>query len=259
MDGMSPDELVSNSTIETMRAHRTIRSFTNEPVSENVMAALFEVARHAPSSNCYQQVTIIQIKDPAIRHEIYQASLQKYVDGPNAELLLFVCDVNRNTQIRESAGVDNEIMSKATIFLQSIEDAMLAAQNVVIAAESLGLGTCYLGSIGGDTRRVIKALKLPMHTFPLVGLLIGHPSQEPALKPRLPLSITTAVDTYPEFDPSSADFEEYNETMQTYYDLRTPDRPLESFTKQICKKPGNGRPEQSPLLEILHEQGLALY
>ena len=258
MDGMGENELVTNSTIETLLAHRTIRSFTSEPVPENVLATLLEVARQAPTSNSYQQVTIIRIKDPAIRHEVYQASLQKYVDGPNAELLLFVIDLNRNRQIRESVGVDNEVMSKATIFLQGIEDVMIAAQSVVVAAESLGLGTCYLGSIGGDTRRVIKALNLPKHTFPLVGLLVGYPNQDPALKPRLPLSITTSVDTYPEFDPDSEDFAEYNQTIQTYYDLRTPDRPMESFTNQVCKKPGSGRPEQSPLLDILREQGLAL-
>lgn len=247
----------SNRTIETLLNHRTIRAFTSEPVSEEVISTLLEVARHAPTSNFYQQCTIIRIKDPKIRHVIYQSSLQPYVDGPNAELFIFVADLNRISLIRESAGKNDDPLTLSTLFLQGIEDTMIAAQSIVVAAESLGLGTCYLGSIAGEVKNVIEVLHLPKHTYPIVGLLVGHPDQAPEMKPRLPIHLTSGVDTYPVFDPKNPEFLEYNEIVEKYYDLRDNGRPLESYSKQACNKPGSGRVEQIPFLQVLHDQDLA--
>lgn len=167
-------------------------------------------------------------------------------------------DLYRNARIREDAGVGIEPMERTNLFLQGVEDALLAAQNVVIAAESMGLGTVYLGSIGGDPRRIITAMHLPKLTYPLLGLLVGHPDQDPQYKPRLPRTLTTAVDTYPDLEAHTGDLAEYDEVVQTYYDLRAAGRRIDSFTHQILTKPGTGRAETSPILEVLHEQGLAL-
>ncbi len=138
---------------------------------------------------------------------------------------------------------------------------MLAALNASIAAESLDLGTCLLGSIGGDPESIIKALRLPKYTFPLVGLLVGHADQSPQKKPRLPREITTSVDTYPDFEADwySDLWEEYDQTVQTYYDLRDGGEHVAAFTKQLCVKPGVGKAEKTDMLGVLHRQGLCLY
>ena len=130
--------LVLNSTIETQLEHRTIRAFTDQPVAENVMATLLDVARHTPSSAFYQQFTVLRIMNPEIRHRIYLSSGQSYVGTPQGELLMFIVDLSRAARIREQAGVDLEPLSRAAMFLQGVDDAMLAAQNVAVAAESLG-------------------------------------------------------------------------------------------------------------------------
>ena len=249
---------VTNATIAVQLGHRSIRAFTEEPVGEDVVATLLDVARHAATSSFYQQLTLLRIKDPAIRHEIFESSRQPYVGGDRGELFVFVVDLYRNSRIREDAGIGIEPLERTSLFLQGVEDALLAAQNVVVAAESVGLGTVYLGSIGGEPRRVISALGLPRMTFPLLGLLVGHPDQDPQFKPRLPREITTAVDTYPDFDGNVTALSEYDEVVQTYYDLRDSSRRIDSFTHQILTKPGTGRAEMSPILEVLHEQGLAL-
>ena len=249
---------VSNPTIATQLAHRTIRAFTDEPVGEDVVSTLVDVARHTATSSFYQQLTLLRIEDPTVRQEIFEASRQPYVGGTRGVLFVFVVDLYRNARIREDAGVGIEPLERTNLFLQGVEDALLAAQNVVVAAESLGLGTVYLGSIGGDPRRIITAMHLPRLTYPLLGLLVGHPDQDPQYKPRLPRTLTTAVDTYPDLDAHASDLEEYDEVVQTYYDLRAAGRRSESFTHQIATKPGTGRAETSPILEVLHEQGLAL-
>ena len=249
---------VSNATIATQLAHRTIRAFTDEPVGEDVISTLVDVARHTATSSFYQQLTLLRVEDPAIRQEVFESSRQPYVGGTRGELFVFVVDLYRNARIREDAGVGIEPMERTNLFLQGVEDALLAAQNVVIAAESMGLGTVYLGSIGGDPRRIITAMHLPKLTYPLLGLLVGHPDQDPQYKPRLPRTLTTAVDTYPDLEAHTGDLAEYDEVVQTYYDLRAAGRRIDSFTHQILTKPGTGRAETSPILKVLHEQGLAL-
>ncbi len=250
--------LVTTATIETQLAHRTFRAFTDQPIGEDVAATLLEVARHTATSSFYQQTTIIRVKDPTIRQEVFESSRQPYVGGNRGELWIFVVDLHRNAQIRRESGVDTEPMERTALFLEGTEDTLLAAQNVVVAAESLGLGTVYLGSIAGDPRRVIRALELPALTYPLLGLIIGHPDQEPQLKPRLPREITTSIDTYPEVADYSAVLSDYDEVVHTYYDLRDANHRVDSFTRQIRTKPGTGRAEQAPILEVLHEQGLLL-
>ncbi|MCH4250449.1 MAG: NADPH-dependent oxidoreductase [Microbacteriaceae bacterium] len=247
-----------NTTIETQLAHRTIRAFTDEPLEEAQLSVLLDVARRAPTSSFYQQTTILRIEDPQIRETVYQASGQPYVGGELGTLLIFVVDLYRNARIREEAGVSTDPLETMPLFLQGVEDTVLAAQNLVVAAESLGLGTVYLGSIGGDPRSLISALHLPERTYPLVGLLVGHPAQSPQLKPRLPLEISTGTDTYPAQENFHVSLREYDATVHTYYDLRDTSRRVDSFTHQMAGKLGTGRAELAPVLEVLHEQRLAL-
>jgi nitroreductase len=246
-------------TLAVALRHRTIRAFTAEPVAEDELQRLLDAARHAPTSSFYQQTTVIRVHDPAIREIVHQASGQPYVGGDRGELLVFVVDLHRNARIRAEAGVSLEPLERAALFLQGVEDTMLAAQNLSLAAEAAGLGTVYLGSIGGDARSVIRALRLPERTLPLVGLLVGHPDQAPQAKPRLPLSVTTAVDAYPEADDYHAALRGYDAEVAQYYDLRDTSRRVDAFTSQIARKLGGGGAEQAPLLDILHEQKLALH
>lgn len=255
-----PSDLVRNSTIETQLAHRTIRAYTDKAVDEDTLATLIEVARHAPSSSFYQSFTLIRIQDPAIREVVYRSSGQPYVGGDKGELFVFVVDLSRIARIREAAGLSLEPLERATLFIQGVEDTLLAAQNMVVAAESLGLGTCFLGSIGSDPDSLIKALKLPQYTYPLVGMLVGHPAQDPQLKPRLPREVTVSVDTYPDFTSQEyrALVADYDTTIQTYYDLREGGKRQDSYTTQMQVKPGMGGAEKTDLLRVLHDQGLCL-
>ena len=174
------------------------------------------------------------------------------------ELLVFVVDLYRNAFLRERAGVDLEPLERTTLFLQGVEDAVIAAQNVVVAAESLGLGTTYLGSILTDVRSVIAALGLPERTFPLLGLLVGHRAQEPQYKPRLPREVMSAVDRYPDPAEHVEALAAYDDTVRDYYDLRDANTRVDSFSQQMARALGTGGASRIPLLEVLHEQRLCL-
>lgn len=258
-DLMTPEPTpVSNDTIRAQMAHRTIRAFTCEPVGQEVVTTLLEVARHTATSSFQQQCTIIRVLDPQVREQIHLASGQPYVGGSAGELFVFVADQHRNAWLRERAGADLAPLETANLFLTAVEDVLLAAQNMVVAAESLGLGTCYLGSILGEPRRVISALRLPLRTFPVLGLLVGHPAQAPQLKPRLPLAVTTGVDAYPSPQEHAEQIAAYDEQVQGYYDLRDANKRIDSFSHHIATALGVGRAAVSPVLEVLHEQRLCL-
>ena len=123
--------------------------------------------------------------------------------------------------------------------MSGLTDAVIAAQNVVIAAESLGMGTVYLGSILNDIRKVVKLLKLPKYVFPAVGLAVGWKDQEPDLKPRIPRNIIHMENEYRELENPLKELEEYDKIVNQYYDLRDINNRVDEFTKQISKQNEN--------------------
>src|SRR5690606_18557394 len=82
------------------------------------------------------------------------------------------------------------------MFMQAVVDAALAGQNAALAAESLGLGICFIGAIRNHPLEVARLLKLPPRTFALFGLTVGYPAREPRIKPRLPQEVTVHWEEY---------------------------------------------------------------
>lgn len=244
---------MTNETIASQLAHRTIRAYKDQPLTEEEVTTLMEVARHTATSSFLQSCTVLHITDPQVREAIGAASGQPYVGGTKGDLFIFVADLYRNSRIRAEQGVSSEALGSINLFLTALEDALLAAQNVVVAAESMGLGTVYLGSILADPRPVVKVLQLPELTFPVLGLLVGHPDQEP----RMPRSVMTAENTYPRVESYSETLADYDREVTEYYDLRSGSR-LESFTHLVATNIGVGGAHVSPIMEVLHEQGLCL-
>lgn len=248
---------MTNETIASQLAHRTIRAYKEQPLTEAEIETLMEVARHTATASYLQGYTVLHITDPQVREKIYAASGQPYVGGTKGDMFIFVVDLYRNSRIRAEQGVSSEALSSMNLFLTGAEDALLAAQNVVVAAESMGLGTVYLGSILADPRLVVDALELPELTFPILGLLVGHSDQEPGQKPRLPLSILTAENTYPRVESYTEALADYDREVTDYYDLRSGSR-LESFTHLVANGIGVGGAHVSPIMQVLNEQGLCL-
>lgn len=109
-----------------------------------------------------------------------------------------------------------------------------------------------------DPKAMLKVLDLPELTYPALGLQVGVPDQEPQLKPRLPLEFTTFENEYPR-DFEVSELKDYDEIVQTYYDLRDANRRIDSFTNQINgKKLNTHQNKRDDIVEAIHSQGLAL-
>lgn len=244
--------MIRNFTIDHQLNHRTIRKFKDQPLTDEQLTTLFEVARQTASSEFLQQMTIIRVTDPQKRAVIRAVSTQPYV-GAAGELLMFITDLHRNELIRHHQGnFDDRRIEKTEMFLQAYEDTVLAVQNVLIAAESMGLSGVILGSIQNEPAKIINK-----HTFPTLGLQLGVPDQEPQLKPRLPLNKIIFENEYQDIDPAS--LKDYDQIVNTYYDLRDTSRRIDTFTDQVNGAKLNGTPQvRDQIAQVLHDQKLCL-
>lgn len=184
-------------TIELICGHRSIRHFTDEPISEAQREAIINSARATSSSSFLQCSSIIRITDKALREELVTLTGgQKHV-AQAAEFWVFCADFNRHLQICPDAQ-----LGLAEQLLLGVVDTAMMAQNALTAAESLGLGGVYIGGLRNNIEAVTELLKLPQHVLPLFGLCLGWPADNPDLKPRLPASILVHENSYQPLDKS---------------------------------------------------------
>ncbi|WFA08658.1 NADPH-dependent oxidoreductase [Tissierella sp. Yu-01] len=248
---------LQNDMIQKQLSHRTIREFKNERIPQDKFNLLMEVARHTASSTGMQACSIIRVTNAKIRKDIADVCRQEYV-ARAPELLIFVLDHFRNRSIANEKKNSQEKLVGMYHFFQGFLDASLTAQNVVNAAESMNMGTVFLGSILNDSEKICELLSLPQMTFPVIGLGIGYPNQEPQLKPRMPMDLRLFENKYTCFDSYLKNIKEYDEEMQTYYDLRDANRRVDSFSNQVVSRFYNLTSKQQEILNTVRNQGFDL-
>jgi len=107
------------------------------------------------------------------------------------------------------------------------------AQSLVTAAESVGLGICYIGGIRNNPALMTELLELPRGVYPVFGLCLGYPDQDPETKPRLPISVILKQEVYNETGDRDA-IAEYDEQIREYYKTRTGGGHGISWTEQVA-------------------------
>lgn len=247
-----------NPTIKNQLNHRTIREFTDEKIDETTINTLLDVVNMSASSNGMQNMSVIRITDPKIKEMLAENGNQEYM-ARATELWIFIVDLNRNYQIAKEMGTENDNIISFDKFIQGFTDAIIAAQNLTVAVESLGLGANYFGNIHNDTKKVIELLKMPKLTYPAVGIGFGVPNQNPQIKPRLDIKLKTYENSYKTYDSYLDMIKNYDQEMTTYYDLRDFGRKSESFSSHISKKQGTSIKNRNKMFETLKEQGFILY
>ena len=246
-----------NQTIKNQLNHRTIREFTDEKIDETTINTLLDVVNMSASSNGMQNMSVIRITDPKIKEMLAENGNQEYM-ARATELWIFIVDLNRNYQIAKEMGTENDNIISFDKFIQGFTDAIIAAQNLTVAVESLGLGANYFGNIHNDTKNVIELLKMPKLTYPAVGVGFGVSNQNPQIKPRLDIKLKTYENSYKTYDSYLDMIKNYDQEMTTYYDLRDSGRKSESFSSQISKKQGTSIKNRNKMFETLKEQGFIL-
>ena len=235
-------------TIDLLRSHRSIRSFTDQPITDEQREAILSAAQSASTSSFLQCSSIIRITDPALREKLVEfTGGQKYVASA-AEFWVFCADFNRNQQINPQA----ELGLAEQLLLGCVDTALLA-QNAMTAAESLGLGGVFIGGIRNQVEDVIELLKLPTFVMPLFGMCIGHPAQDHQVKPRMPHSMLVHENSYQPLNPET--LADYDEQLAAYYLQRDSNARRDTWSDLIIR---TLKKEQRPhMLAALHKQGWA--
>ncbi len=246
----------SNPIIETMLNRKSIRQYTHESPTDKVVQSIVRAGQQAPFA--YQLCSLL-------------LSRNREKNPFEAPLLFTVCVDSHRLELVMAKRNWRMVTNDLSLLFFGIQDAALMAQNMVIAAESLGLGSCFLGGTPYKAEEIIQAYKLPQRVFPLVQLAMGYPATDPPPRPRYPLELTLFEDEYPEFDEQTisramADMDE-GYLAQDYYRKAGYMVPLAgereetftfddySWTEHISRKAGQWLGSPKELLEQLAKCG----
>ncbi len=176
-EGTSIESKMGNPVLESLRARKSVRAFTDAPVPEEVKRAVLDAAMEAPTAGCQQLYTIIDVTEPALKRTLADTcDHQPFI--ANAPLVLVFCaDAQRWYDAYLEAGLSPRAPEAGDLML-AVCDAVIAAENAVTAAESLGLGTCYIGDIMEQCETHRALLQLPPYVFPAAMLVGGYPTQQ---------------------------------------------------------------------------------
>ncbi len=187
----------TNSMIELMHRHGSVRHYRPDPVPRKLVETVVAAGQRAPTSSNLQMYSVVATTDAAKRQRLFElCSEQKFIR--QAPVFLTWCaDLSRLARVCAHQGYSIETREVEKLLL-AVVDTSLAMQNAALAAESLGLGFCYVGAIRNQPRQVSELLGLPPLVFPLVGMALGWPEKPPRWRPRLPLE---AVLHWEQYDP----------------------------------------------------------
>ncbi len=243
-----------NEVINLLQSHRSIRKFTDQPIEQNVLEELIKCGQGAATSSFIQACTVIQVEDKDKRKELVTFGGNQPYIASAATFIVFCADMNRH---RLACNMHQaEMLSGFTEqFITATVDCSLFAQNVLTAAQSLGIQGVYIGGIRNQIQAVSDLLELPELVYPVFGMCLGYPAQDPEVKPRLPLSVVLKKDVYHD-QQDEAIITEYDEQVREYYRTRTGGNKDTAWSEQISDMlVKEARPH---MLEYLKSRGYLL-
>ncbi|MDG2422701.1 MAG: NADPH-dependent oxidoreductase [Phycisphaerales bacterium] len=204
-----------NTIIDLMMGHRSIRQFTEDPVSDDHVEQAVAAGQMASTSGAIQSYSVLRVRDEQ-RLEKLVALTGNQTKVVRCGAFFVVCgDTRRHRLLAQRDGVPYDTRCEA--FLLAVVDATIFAQNMSLAFESMGYGICYIGGLRNDLPAVSQVLQLPEGLYPLFGLCVGRPAQDPTIRPRLPQPTVLFEENYPDDSSMLAGMEAYDATMLEYF------------------------------------------
>ena len=254
--------MITNPTIEGLMNRKSVRKFTNRKLTRDELETIVRAGQQAPFAS--QLYSVLYSTEGSIAYD--------------APIWFVVCvdayKLERFMKLRGWRIVTNNL----TLLLLGMQDAAYMAENMVMAAESLGMGSCFLGAVSSSAAR-IKTLRerfgLPNRVLPMVELVMGYPDEDFPPRPRYPLAFTLFENRYSEL--SDEDVREAMKVMddgylrQEYYKRDDLKIELEdgkedrytfddySWTEHISRKWGQWTKSPNELLDTLQECGFSLF
>ncbi|EUJ30437.1 FMN reductase (NADPH) [Listeria grayi] len=224
-----------NKTIQQLVKHVSVREFKKERLSDEIKQTLVTAARSGATSHFVQAFSILEITDQSLRAKLAEITDSASYVKQTGTFYVFVGDLYRQSQLLLEDNQSLAGLRNMESLLVAVVDATIAAQNMVVAAESLDLGICYIGGIRNDIAKVAELLNLPPFTIPVFGLTVGVPAHKNQVKTRLLPENQVSENQYPH--DRFADLKAYEALTREYYALREkngqqtswPDKNIEFF------------------------------
>lgn len=220
-----PDDIGPLDELARLAHRRVHRTWSDRPVSDELVRLLCAIALCAPSKSDLQQRDVVIVRDAATRERIAQMLPHMPWVGAAPVLLVFCADGRRVRDVSTLRGkpFPNNHMD---LFFNAVGDAAIALSTCLVAAESVGLGACPISEIRNHATEVDRMLGLPPQVVPFAGLCLGWPGSPGQMSPRLPLAMTVHVDRYREapLAESLALYDRRRESLQPYEKQYQPER-----------------------------------
>jgi len=197
-------------TIELINRHGSVRSYKSDPVTESIIEQIVAAGQRASTSSNLQTYSVVVTRDLEKKQRIQEICDNQRHISQAPVFLLWCADFSRLKRVCEHQGYSIEAGYFENFLVASV-DAAIAMQNAALAAESLGLGFCYIGALRNDPDTVIELFDLPELVFPIAGMTLGWPEKTPRIRPRLPQGAVLHWDVYHQDDTMY--LEEYDQDM----------------------------------------------
>ena len=222
-----------NPVIQSLFDRKSIRVFTDREITPDEKDLILRSAVQAPTAGNQQLYTIIDVTDQAVKDILVKTCDNQPFIASAKMVLIFCADCKKWYDAFRFAGCEPRQPRVGDLAL-AISDATIAAQNAVVAAESLGIGSCYIGDIMENCEQHRELLKLPKYVFPCCMLVFGYPTeqQQERKKPlRSPMDSIVHENHYHEMDAAE---------LEAMLDIRVaPGNTYENWITAFCKRKYN--------------------
>lgn len=227
---MNEQMICPNETIRQLFQRRSVRVFEDKEISSDDKAAILRSAVMAPSAGCQQLYTILDITDQQLKEELVKTCDNQPFIAKAKMVLIFLADCRKWYDAFQYAGCEPRKPGAGDLML-AVTDAAIAAQNAVTAAESLGIGSCYIGDVMENYEKQRDLLDLPEYVFPACMVVFGYPTEEQKSrkKPqRASMEYIVHENTYREMDSDElhamlaykAGIREYRDWIRSFCDFK---------------------------------------
>jgi nitroreductase len=221
-----------NETVRLLIERASCRNFVDKAIPPDVLQLILEAGIHAPTGGNLQPYSIIKVEDGETRRNLAERCGQAFI-GRAPVLLLFCIDFRRLQRWASLEIAPFTATSSFQHFWISFQDTIVCAQNICTAADALGLGSVYIGTVLEFFDDAREMFQLPEGVFPVVLLCLGYPKTRPSLQNRLGVEVVVHAERYHEMADQEL-LEAFNEKYGGYTVEITEER-LETIA-DVCRK-----------------------
>lgn len=221
-----------NKIIESLYSRKSVRVFEERPISDESKKEILLAAMQAPTAGNQQLYTILDITDQKLKDRLAETCDHQPFIAKAPMVLIFCADILKWVDVFEEGGSKPRKPGCGDLIL-AIDDALIAAQNAVVAAESLGIGSCYIGDIMEQCELHREMLHLPEYVFPAAMVVFGYPTRQQAERPkpkRCRLEDIVQENVYQRKD---------GEQLRKMFDKETENRSFEEWSQAFCNRKYN--------------------